>query len=268
MSPVDYVNSNFRITAYSHALRREQFAFGEATYDGWFLLALELGTFRYTIGNETGIASVGDLIICPPGLRFCRQALGVLSFHMFEFEWTTTAGLPVLASEIHLCGKKSLQHLDRFASTLDLLSKLEIHPGSDSRVWQESMLRDLVLLVLLEDHLSPYKEDSRDRPFIAQAMKLLQRHAFDNTGLAAVASQLGLSLSHFSVKYKQLTGSSPSQYVTALRMQKAKMLLIDTQEPLECIAPQCGYQNGFYLSRVFQQFYQTSPSEYRRRNRV
>ncbi|MGO4275503.1 helix-turn-helix domain-containing protein, partial [Paenibacillus sp. TAF58] len=51
---------------------------------------------------------------------------------------------------------------------------------------------------------------------------------------------------------------------TLLRLQRAKSLLIDTDHTIDHIAEQCGYQNGFYLSRIFTAKLKISPSVYRR----
>ncbi|MNI77000.1 HTH-type transcriptional activator RhaR [compost metagenome] len=61
---------------------------------------------------------------------------------------------------------------------------------------------------------------------------------------------------------------TPSDFVRSLRIRKAAGLLLDTDLTLNQIASRCGFENGFYLSRVFAQSMGMSPSKYRELNRV
>jgi transcriptional regulator GlxA family with amidase domain len=61
---------------------------------------------------------------------------------------------------------------------------------------------------------------------------------------------------------------TPSDFVRSLRIRKAAGLLLDTDLTLNEIAASCGYENSFYLSRVFAQSIGVSPSKYREINQV
>jgi transcriptional regulator GlxA family with amidase domain len=61
---------------------------------------------------------------------------------------------------------------------------------------------------------------------------------------------------------------NPSDLVRSLRIRKAAGLLLDTELTLDQIAARCGYESGFYLSRVFSKSMNMSPSKYRELNRV
>ncbi|MNG29018.1 HTH-type transcriptional activator Btr [compost metagenome] len=58
------------------------------------------------------------------------------------------------------------------------------------------------------------------------------------------------------------------RFATKVRLTRARLLLVETQDSLESIAEQCGYQNAFYFSRVFSQHMGMSPSGYRKNYRV
>ncbi|MDF2721147.1 MAG: hypothetical protein K0Q59_822 [Paenibacillus sp.] len=57
---------------------------------------------------------------------------------------------------------------------------------------------------------------------------------------------------------------TPSKYLTSLRLEKAKKLLAETNWTLDQISGSCGYQNGFYLSRVFKANCLVTPNQYRK----
>lgn len=93
-------------------------------------------------------------------------------------------------------------------------------------------------------------------------------HAFERFFLKDVASPVA---SHFYLNKVQLTrsfhaafGKNPMDYVTLLRLNKSKSLLTSTEYTIDHIAQQCGYDNGFYFSRVFLKHVGMNLSQYRK----
>ena len=78
------------------------------------------------------------------------------------------------------------------------------------------------------------------------------------------AALCSLSISRFSHKFKQATGSSPLAFYTRVRCEKAMELLKYTDLNISEIALKVGYDNPLYFSRVFNKFASISPSEYRK----
>jgi AraC family transcriptional regulator len=73
-----------------------------------------------------------------------------------------------------------------------------------------------------------------------------------------------LSQAHFSRAFKQSTGQSPHQFVTTKRLDRARRLLADTNEPVASIAIDCGFSDQAHLSRLFSQAFSVSPTQFRR----
>jgi AraC-like DNA-binding protein len=65
-------------------------------------------------------------------------------------------------------------------------------------------------------------------------------------------------------KLKPLIGLSPSQYLRALRLARAKRLLSTTDRTIYDIALDCGFNELSYFSRVFKKEAGQSPTAYRR----
>ncbi|MFZ6843473.1 GlxA family transcriptional regulator [Undibacterium sp. RuTC16W] len=66
-------------------------------------------------------------------------------------------------------------------------------------------------------------------------------------------------------RFQENVGLSPAQYVQQLRIERAKALLETTKISLEELAGRCGYQDVSSLSKVFKQWTQVTPKEYRQR---
>ncbi|MFD1903899.1 helix-turn-helix domain-containing protein [Paenibacillus rhizoplanae] len=67
-----------------------------------------------------------------------------------------------------------------------------------------------------------------------------------------------------SRKFKQITGENLSDYLTGLRVEKAKALLQNTNLRLSQIAELVGYEDEKYFSRVFKKTAGLTPREYRK----
>ena len=79
---------------------------------------------------------------------------------------------------------------------------------------------------------------------------------------------------HFFISQKQLcsiiqkaTGMPPKKYLTAVRVDKAKFLLLETDSPVKDIAAQVGILDYNYFTKVFKAHTGVTPSRYRK-NRI
>jgi AraC-like DNA-binding protein len=84
--------------------------------------------------------------------------------------------------------------------------------------------------------------------------------------LAAMAEEMELSLSRFSVLYKEFFGISPIEDVIESRLRQACYLLTNTALAIKEIADQCGFTNIYYFSRLFKKRFRCTPSKYFRRS--
>ncbi len=78
-----------------------------------------------------------------------------------------------------------------------------------------------------------------------------------------VCNHLFLSEAYFSTIFKKETGTSYVNYLTQLRMNKALELLNKTDNKMNTIATEIGYQSATYFSYVFKKHYGISPSKYK-----
>lgn len=82
--------------------------------------------------------------------------------------------------------------------------------------------------------------------------------------LGEVAEYVGLNEKYFTSKFSKETGESFMNYLTGLRMQKAKELLKTTTFKIYEIAEMVGYRNVESFNRVFKKYYGISPLQYRK----
>jgi len=80
--------------------------------------------------------------------------------------------------------------------------------------------------------------------------------------LKDAADYLGISLSHASKTFKAYTGQNFVTYVSDKRIERAKLMVAHTEQPIVRIAKELGFLPN-YFSRVFKMNTGVSPSEYR-----
>lgn len=87
-----------------------------------------------------------------------------------------------------------------------------------------------------------------------------------NTNAAALARRCGCSVRHFSRLFKRRFGVTLIQRQIALRLQKARQLLLETDDKIVDIALESGFQHLGLFTQMFKKQYRITPSEYRRRH--
>lgn len=109
--------------------------------------------------------------------------------------------------------------------------------------------------------------DSQYRNLIHQAKEYLERN-YSNSELSLneVATRVNLSTSHFCVVFSQETGQTFKEFLTELRINKARELLRMTSLRSAEIAYQVGYNDPHYFSSVFKKNTGFSPLEFRSQN--
>lgn len=83
-----------------------------------------------------------------------------------------------------------------------------------------------------------------------------------------VIEQIGISKNYFTSLYKEKAGIGFWEYVTQLRMEKAKEKLLMSDDTVAAIAQETGYENEYYFSRKFKEYTGMSPKQFRQKGGV
>ncbi|MCI8726324.1 MAG: AraC family transcriptional regulator [Hungatella sp.] len=90
------------------------------------------------------------------------------------------------------------------------------------------------------------------------------RHNFQQTiTVAQIAEIFHYNPDYLSSSYKKLTGTTLTRYINSVRIQSAKNLLTTTDFTLKEIAFYCGFSDEKYFFKVFKQFEDITPSEFK-----
>lgn len=83
--------------------------------------------------------------------------------------------------------------------------------------------------------------------------------------VAAMMQVSGLTERSFMRRFKQATGLTPLDYIHALRLEESKQMLETTDESVDAIAAEVGYEDQSFFSRLFRRKVGMTPAQYRLR---
>lgn len=98
---------------------------------------------------------------------------------------------------------------------------------------------------------------------IQKSLKYIHEHYTEDINLEKVARHVFLSPNYFCTIFKEATGLSLIEFITNLRIEKSKTLLMQLDYTIYQIAEEVGYKTPRYFSRVFKSVTDMTPSQYR-----
>lgn len=154
------------------------------------------------------------------------------------------------------------------SATLDLLSAETATeaPGAEEVV---TRLADVLLTQALRSALNQLQSPGGagllalgDRQ-IASAIELIHSQPEHGWTIGELASEVSLSRSAFSARFRELVGESPLRYLTRTRLVHAAELLRTSDASLAQIAARTGYGTEFSFGKAFKRTFGIAPGAYR-----
>ncbi|WP_434641736.1 AraC family transcriptional regulator [Klebsiella sp. I138] len=145
----------------------------------------------------------------------------------------------------------------------DLLAQLIENQAPFQRIAMTYLLLDA--LVLAGEPTTQVESSLREEAMIKKGIDYINQHFDQPLTLTEVANQSGMSYSWFSRLFKKVSRHNFKEYLTLVRLNKARALLRDTRTPITEISHSCGFQEHKYLIAAFNKYCGLTPTEYRKR---
>ncbi|KYC38467.1 AraC family transcriptional regulator [Scytonema hofmannii PCC 7110] len=241
-------------------------------------ISLEKQTFsaKRVLNGDTRYESInyGDVAVIPAN-----------TYH--KFTWDSEVEFLVLSLEEVMFTRAlydsvdlhKLEILPHFATPdplvhhigLALKSELESQ-DKGSRIYIESLATTLCIHILKQYAVSSTKIATQSEGLsnikLRQAIEYINQNLEKDLTLTEIAAVAGMSIYHFSRLFKQSTGFSPHQYVLNSRIEKSKRLLVKTEEAIDQICQQVGFQSQSHFTNVFRKLIGTTPKAYRKQVKI
>jgi two-component system, response regulator YesN len=181
--------------------------------------------------------------ITPGQLELWKQ-----EFSLFQARWLK-----------EVLGEELSDRADEGLQIADMPSPLHKDGALSLDLWEEQLTEKLNALASL------YKRRlHEDKHVIYEIAKYVQLHYQEDITLQDIADRFFLSREYISRKFKQEFKENLSDYVGRIRIEKAKLLLMNPGCRIAQIAQLVGYQDEKYFSKVFKRMTGFTPGEYRK----
>jgi AraC-like DNA-binding protein len=125
------------------------------------------------------------------------------------------------------------------------------------------------LIERVGDALTADRREPPERPRLGRRVSQAIEHVRVNyqgpLTVPTIADAINVSPSYLAHRFRAETGMTVKDYVTKVRIEIARRLLLETDAKLESIADAVGFCDAPHFSRVFVQYTRRRPGEYRRR---
>lgn len=125
------------------------------------------------------------------------------------------------------------------------------------------------LLTIFAQHLSMLSNQvivqhvNAEPPVITRAKEYIIEHQTEELSLGQVAKAVNTSTFYFCKMFKKVTGINFTDYLSRVRIEKSKNLLLNPNLRVSEIAFEVGFQSLTHFNRVFKKILGQSPTEYR-----
>ena len=124
---------------------------------------------------------------------------------------------------------------------------------------------DNLKISLFEKRISSAQEPEKlEERTITGITRYLQEHLTEELSLSVLAQEFHLNPQYISQLFKNEIGVNFLSYLTNIRMEKAKKLLISTSLSIAEVAERSGYGDYRVFTKVFKKSEGLTPSQYRR----
>lgn len=116
---------------------------------------------------------------------------------------------------------------------------------------------------LLYKYGKTFLQPSDNGEIIQSIIEYIQTHYCD-VSIAYLSEHFGLSANYISTLIKQKLGIRYNDYITSLRLNQAKKLLLSTNQSVKEITSACGYYSQSHFTKLFIEHENCTPTEYRK----
>ena len=221
-------------------------------------LIIAKGSFKVKFSNDEKehIIKENEIAFFPPNTHFRRGIVDPITFHQIGFSMDLSLPHFQYLSQ----GKLNIPH-DHVKKIIETLAFIPYLSSTDSLTNHiaEHILWENYVYCLSKKPLSKYPDD------ITTIVKYIGEHLSEKIDIDELADMVHLSHVGLLWKFKQYLHTTPSKYIKMMRMLYAKQLVAEGDLPISEIAALCGYNNPYYFSNSFHDWFKCTPTEMRKR---
>ena len=122
--------------------------------------------------------------------------------------------------------------------------------------WADELFSTMIALYRRRQEQNEYS------PYVKMAIDYMQAHYMDNIMLKDIADSIGITEQYLSKVFKTETGENVSSYLTGLKIERAKQLIIEGKANMKQLYSDAGFNSYNYFFTAFKKIVGCTPAEY------
>lgn len=240
------------------------------------LLAVDSGRGSLLVGQSRSPLTEGGGCLLPPGVQALVEPSDTGALDLYEISFVSLETGRTSADSCEPADARPFPHVGELKPTPDgaflrrvrSLSQLFSSGAQMDRLRAHIVFQELLLLLLAGQHEPDAASGLSSVQAVEQSLACLRERFADDWTVERLAGIAQLGRWQYGRIFKELTGMTPIEYLTKLRMDRAKRLLLQSAGGLKEIAREVGYGDEHYFQRRFKQTVGLAPMQYVRQTRV
>ena len=240
------------------------------------ILWIQTGELNLKIQEKNDIAKAGDIIYINPGELHGMQSqtpdCTYLAF-IFPLSWLQFAQLDEAGERfISPLTEGNARGVTRLPSpaamqAYHILQEIYDNYCQSAGNWlliKANLLR--FYACLYQNDLVTYgiQKDSAQMRLLLEIARYIQTHYQEKLSLQELGQVFHMSPKYFSVFFQKHFSRNFTEYLTAIRIERAKMMLVESDADIELISQQTGFTSSSYFIRMFRETLGLTPGQYRK----
>ena len=204
-------------------------------------------------------------------IKFSKHCL-ICTFPNREFEYTFSGkadiiwicfdeAFSILPNHLGIHAHAPIKYIDNFSEVEAAFDTIYSLSRSNLQSDQYRILSNFyALFAMLTDKDRVVKIP--DASYVEYAIRYFETNYMNEIYIAKLARTLGIESSYFSRLFKNKTGISPTEYLTQVRIDKAKQLLKFPPYTVKSVANAVGFTDALYFSKKFKRLTGMNPTEF------
>lgn len=185
-------------------------------------------------------------------------AFVLLTYRLYpeNHQWSLSGNLSAMSEE------KIEYMLDELLRTRTSKKTNNEKKGEVGQIIKERIMLERLLYIYLSE--SSMKRDMKPTiSLVEETISYMNQHYMLDINLSVLAKRAGLSVGHYTVVFKNHTGTTVNAYLINLRIEKAKEMLVQSDLTAKEIGKRAGFTDYFHFSRSFKKKVGCSPKNFR-----
>lgn len=256
----------FKFIEYKNT-QRDEFQVTEGHQPTYALLFIKQGSFLLKMDGKETVVGKNECAIFPDDTDFSRTVIEHIHFVYLKFRINQNCpfNIPIPFGKVKFKNQK--RFLESIKKYEELAASKEIH----AIYYREHLLEDILLQAYAESsnvtNLQNNPVEKCHDTTVKKAVEYIENNISSKIIIADICTAVCTNPSTLNFKFRKELNTTVWDFITELRMKKAKDFLISTTFSVGEIAEKCGFENIYYFSTAFKKAEGISPIKYRKQGR-